>query len=182
MRLPGHARSDDRRHQGRRTADVRKHHQGCGPQPQRHRRRDHRRLRQDRHAGAGQRPHAHLGNRAARHRRGVDVGGLFQARAFQSRDALQTRGQLHRQPDGRARADRRGLHHAGRLVPQHHLHRARRARGGRPDRQRHPRGVRARHRETDRARERHAVHPRAASARADRGAAQGQALRATTRA
>ena len=59
-------------------------------------------------------------------------------------------------------------------------HRARRARGGRPGRQRHPRGVRARHGETDRARDRHAVHPRAASARADRGAAQGQARRATT--
>ena len=98
----------------------RQHHRGRGPQPRRDRRRDDRRLRQDRHAGPGQRPHAHLGDGAARHRRRVDVGGLFQARAFQSGDALQARGQLRRQPDGRAGADRRRRHHAGRLVPQHH--------------------------------------------------------------
>ena len=141
----------DRRYQGRRTAVRGNTHRGRRPQPRRHRRRDDRRLRQDRDAGPGQRPHAHLGDGAARHRRGMDVGRLFQARASQPGDALQARGQLRRQPDGRAGPDRRRRHHAGRLVPQHHHARARRARGRRPGRQRHPRGVRARHRQADRA-------------------------------
>ena len=64
-------------------------HRGRRPQSRRDGRRDDRRLRQDRDAGPRQRPHAHLGDGAARHRRGVDVGRLFQARAFQPRDALQ---------------------------------------------------------------------------------------------
>ena len=69
------------------------------------------------------------------------------AHASQSCDALPTRGQLSRQPDRRAGADRWRCDDARRLVPQHYLDRARRACGGRSHRQRHPRCVRARHRQ-----------------------------------
>ena len=167
---------DDRRLQGRRASVQRQPDRGRGPQPRRDRRRDDRRHRQDRHAGPGQRAHAHLGNGAARHRRGVDVGRLFQAHAPQSRDALQARGQLPRQPDRRAGPDRRRRHHPGRLVPQHHHARARRARGRRPrSTAASARCSRTAPPSRSAAESAHAVHPRAASARAHRGAAQGPA-------
>ena len=105
----------------------------------------------------------------------MDDRRLPAAHASQSGDALSARGQLSRQPDRRAGADRRRRDHAGRLVPQHHLDRAGRARGRRPDRQRHPRRVRARHRQAADPGGRHAVHPCPASARSHRIAAQGPA-------
>ena len=138
-------------------------------------RRGDRRRRQDRDAGPRQRAHAHLGDGAARHRLRMAVGRLLQARPRQSGDALQGGGQLRRQPDRRAGADRRRRHHAGRLVPQHHVARHGRARGRRPRRQRHPRGVRARHRQAAGPNRRHAVHPHPASARPRRASAQGPA-------
>ena len=63
---------------------------------------------------------------------------------------------------------------------KHHQHRVGRTRGGRPDRQRHPRGVRARHRQAADQGRLEALHPHPASARAHRIPAQGPASRATT--
>ena len=175
MRLAGHPRSRHRRLPQRGDPVQRQPDRSGRPQPRRIGRRDDRRRRQDRDARPRQRPHAHLGDGAARHRLRVAVGGLFQARPRQPGDPLQRGGQLRRQPDRRAGADRRRRHHAGRLVPQHHVARHGRARDRRPRRQRHPRRVRARHRQADRPDRRHAVHPRPASARPRRASAQGPA-------
>ena len=175
MRLAGHARSRSGRFQERGAAAPRQPDRGGGPQSRRGGRRGDRRVRQDRDAGPRQRAHAHLGDGAARHRFRMAVGRLFQARPRQSGDALQGRGQLRRQPDRRAGADRRRRHHAGRLVSQHHVAGDGRARDRRPRRQRHPRRVRARHRQADEPEGGHAVHAHPASARPPRGAAQGPA-------
>ena len=139
--------------QGRRDPARRQPHQGGRPQPQCRRRRDHRRHRQDRDAGPRQRAHAHLGNGAARHRRGMDDAGLSASTCIPISPPA-TSPRTTTSPTSWARW-RRSTPACTTLVDWcHNITRIEhgRARGRRPDRQRHPRGVRAWHREADRPR------------------------------